>query len=242
MSRTPANYPDYSSALLYKNAVSSRSPGIVSQNPQTGRKIVSSVVFTVIICLLHFFYTAFTMSKSPILINIADYTNIKLSGFNRYGYGTVEFIKTDNEYINEVLSSGYCSVTNSGALTNGGIAKVACDYDVDYLLEQGYEVTGLSQEVPVANLPSTQYIDLFDGVSVKWVVNDEDHTADIKIITAENKLPDVTYRITQSDEDGNVIVHAQTDYNVLNHKGYEIAGNQFDKVYHIGRKPVSFIN
>ena len=160
-----------------------------------------------------------------------------VNGYDRYGYGSVEFVTGEDEYINAAVASGYCSVTNSGTLSNGSTAKVACDYDVDYLLEQGYEITGLSQEIPVSGLLPVTYIDLFDGVSVEWVVDPEDNTTAIQVDSANPNLSDVKYIIKQSDDEGNVIVHASVDFSVLNHNGFEVSGNQFDKVYHIGRRP-----
>ena len=85
-------------------------------------------------------------------------------------------------------------------------------------------------------LPVT-YIDLFDGISVEWVVDPEDNTAAIQVNSANPNLSDVKYVIKQSDDEGNVIVHASVDFSVLNHNGFEVSGNQFDKVYHIGRRP-----
>lgn len=182
-------------------------------------------------------YKAVTASRIPVVVNVADYTSVSFNGYDRYGYGSVEFVTGENEYINAAVASGYCSVINSGTLSNGSTARIACDYDVDYLLEQGYEIIGLSQEIPVSGLLPVTYIDLFDGISVEWVVDPEDNTAAIQVDSANPNLSDVKYVIKQSDDEGNVIVHASVDFSVLNHNGFEVSGNQFDKVYHIGRRP-----
>ena len=197
-------------------------------------KIATAVV---IVASAYPVYKTITAPRIPVVVDVADYTNVTFNGYDRYGYGSVEFVTGEDEYINAAVASGYCSVTNSGTLSNGSTAKVACDYDVDYLLEQGYEITSLLQEIPVSGLLPVTYIDLFDGVSVEWVVDPEDNTTAIQVDSANPNLSDVKYIIKQSDDEGNVIVHASVDFSVLNHNGFEVSGNQFDKVYHIGRRP-----
>lgn len=187
-------------------------------------------------------YRAVTTPKGPISVNVADYINVSISGYDHYGYASAEIADTGDTTLNEILSSGYCTVSNSGSLTNGTYAHTSCKFDAEAALETGYEIGGFEKDVLVEGLPSTQQIDLFDGVTVTWEVDSEAHTATPVVAAPDTYGDNVSYTIRKSDLEGNVVVHASADLAVLHRDGYDIAGNQLDKAYSIGHAPETFLD
>ena len=187
-------------------------------------------------------YQAIVASKEPININVAEYMNVSFSGFNGTGSGSVYFNESENGEITQILNSGSCIVDGSGYLFNGSSTSVTCTYDEDALLEQGYTLSNTSINTSVSGLLDYAQLDLFDGVSVQWAVDQDAHTADVEIVTTSSVPDGVFYSITKNDGEGNVIVHASADYVALQTQGIEILGNQFDKAFSIGNQPETYMN
>lgn len=166
-----------------------------------------------------------------------DYAEIYSAGYN--GEGTVNIaFHSDDPALQEILSTGTCTVENNGALHNGDVAQAACTFETDPA-SAGYSLTNTAFNVHVNGLNEYLPVDLFYGVDVVWQMDDEAKTGEVVLVLPENDRlrSHVTYTITDQSEDGTVKVHADPDRGFFHDEGLVIPEDGLDKTYSIGPMP-----
>ena len=205
----------------------------------TAEKIIGGIAITATLSAYPV-YSVVSNSISTVTVDVSRYMDVKVEGTNGTGSVSVSFEDTGDEELNKFLSEGECSVTDNGILENGLTVTIACTYDLDEAKSKGYKLSNTERSVVITGLTNLHAFDLFNGVSVVWNVNAEEHTAGIQLIVPENPPADITYTVTSNDDNGNVIVHASVDPQELAAAGYEAAGGQYDKTYSLGLEPETY--
>lgn len=180
--------------------------------------------------------------QAPKDVNVMEFAQVSFHGFNGQGTGSIQFADTGDEKLNELLATGTCTFAEDGTFLNGIPTRVACTFDTETAEKEGYIINNTEGMYMVDGLTSITSIDLFEDVSVEWVTDDEEHTAEM-VLNAPMDDPygvEAQYVIIQQDDNGNAIVHAYVSNEKMSEKGFEAAGGIYDRKYSLGRIPDTY--
>ena len=177
----------------------------------------------------------------PKEVNIYEYINVSFGGYNGYGSGAVSFRDTGDAALNELLNSGTCLFNDDGHYVNGLPASVSCTFDAAAAEEAGYIMHDYSGDYIVEGLQTLIDLDLFEGVSVEWATDEEEHTAEMVLNEpADPEGIEIDRVIISQDDNGNAIVHAYVSNEEMLEKGFQALGGIYDKKFSLGRIPDTY--